>query len=88
MLAAATARNHLRPLAAVMASEAEFPNSTVDARRLVTYAKGLLGPCPEGKAKALDIGSGYGFFSRAALDQGFQVVAVNPAEAKIVFSSN
>ena len=65
-----------------MASEVEFPNSTVDARRLVTYAKQLLGPCQGGKAKALDIGSGYGFFSRAALDQGFQVVAVNPARAE------
>jgi SAM-dependent methyltransferase len=67
---------------AVMASEVEFPNSTIDARRLVTYAKGLLGPCQKGKAKALDIGSGYGFFSRAALEQGFQVVSVNPARAE------
>ena len=65
-----------------MASEVEFPNSTVDARRLVSYAKELLGPCQEGKAKALDIGSGYGFFSRAALEQGFQVMAVNPARAE------
>jgi SAM-dependent methyltransferase len=72
----------LTSCAAVMASEVEFPNSTVDAQRLVTYAKGLLGACREGKAKALDIGSGYGFFSRAALEQGFQVVAVNPARAE------
>jgi SAM-dependent methyltransferase len=47
--------------------------------RLVTYAKELLGPCRAGTARALDIGSGYGFFSRAARDQGFQVTAVNPA---------
>ena len=72
----------LTTFAAVMASEAEFPNSTVDARRLVTYAKKLLGPFQAGEAKALDIGSGYGFFSRAALDRGFQVVAVNPARAE------
>jgi SAM-dependent methyltransferase len=72
----------LTSLAAVMASEIEFPNSTVDARRLVTYAKGLLAPSQAGQAKALDIGSGYGFFSRAALEQGFQVVAVNPARAE------
>jgi SAM-dependent methyltransferase len=67
---------------AVVASEVEFPNSTVDARRMVTYAKKLLGPRKEGQATALDIGSGYGFFSRAALEQGFQVVAVNPAMAE------
>lgn len=66
----------------VMASEVEFPNSTVDAQRMVTYAKELLGPCQEGTAKALDIGSGYGFFSQAALEQGFQVIAVNPASAE------
>ncbi len=66
----------------VMASEVEFPNSTVDAQRMVTYAKKLLGPCQAGKAKALDIGSGYGFFSKAALEQGFQVMAVNPARAE------
>lgn len=66
----------------VVASEVEFPNSTVDAQRMVNYAKKLLGPVKAGKAKALDIGSGYGFFSKAALEQGFQVVAVNPARAE------
>ena len=72
----------LTSFAAVMASEVEFPNSTVDALRLVTYAKKLLGPCHEVKAQALDIGSGYGFFSQAAMAQGFQVTAVNPASAE------
>jgi SAM-dependent methyltransferase len=72
----------LTSLDQVMASEIEFPNSTVDARRLVTYATELLGPCQSGQPQALDIGSGYGFFSKAALEQGFQVVAVNPARAE------
>lgn len=66
----------------VMASEAEFPNSTIDAQKMVSYAKKLLGPLPEGAAQALDIGSGYGFFSQAALAQGFRVIAVNPAKAE------
>jgi 2-polyprenyl-3-methyl-5-hydroxy-6-metoxy-1,4-benzoquinol methylase len=66
----------------VMAAEVEFPNSTVDANRMVGYAKQLLGPVNEGQAHALDIGSGYGFFSRAALEQGFRVTAVNPATAE------
>jgi 2-polyprenyl-3-methyl-5-hydroxy-6-metoxy-1,4-benzoquinol methylase len=74
--------NSLTSFEQVMISEVEFPNSTVDAQRLVTYAKELLGPCQAGKAKALDIGSGYGFFSKAALEQGFQVIAVNPASAE------
>ena len=39
-------------------------------------------PYKQGQAKALDIGAGYGFFSRAALEQGFQVIAVNPASAE------
>jgi 2-polyprenyl-3-methyl-5-hydroxy-6-metoxy-1,4-benzoquinol methylase len=72
----------LTSLDKVVAAEVEFPNSTVDARRMVGYAKKLLGPLREGKAKALDIGSGYGFFSKAALEQGFQVIAVNPASAE------
>ena len=72
----------LTSLEEVMAAEVEFPNSTVDAQRMVSYAKKLLGPLKDGQAKALDIGAGYGFFSRAALAQGFQVTAVNPASAE------
>lgn len=72
----------LTSLQEVLASEAEFPNSTVDAKRLVTFAKKLLGPENPENLKALDIGSGYGFFSQAARIQGFNVVAVNPAIAE------
>jgi SAM-dependent methyltransferase len=72
----------LTSLDQVMAAEVEFPNSTVDAQRMVNYAKQLLGPIEAGQAKALDVGAGYGFFSRAAVAQGFQVTAVNPARAE------
>jgi SAM-dependent methyltransferase len=72
----------LASLDEVMAAEVEFPNSTVDAQRMVNYATQLLGPIQGDQAKALDIGSGYGFFSRAAQAQGFQVTAVNPAKAE------
>jgi len=64
---------------AVLAAEREFPNSTVDAASMVRYAQKLLGPGHAGERLALDIGSGYGFFSKAALNQGFSVTAVNPA---------
>ena len=61
----------------VLAAEREYPNATVDAARLVGRAKELL---PEEKGlTALDIGSGYGFFTAAALRAGFQVTAVNPS---------
>lgn len=67
---------------AVMAAEIEFPNSTVDAKKMVKYARKLLGPEKARPGKALDIGSGYGFFSQAALNQGFKVTAVNPASTE------
>jgi 2-polyprenyl-3-methyl-5-hydroxy-6-metoxy-1,4-benzoquinol methylase len=72
----------LASLDEVMAAEVEFPNSTVDAQRMVNYATQLLGPIKEEPAKALDIGAGYGFFSRAARARGFQVTAINPASAE------
>jgi len=35
---------------------------------------------PEGKPRLLDIGCGYGYFSREARNRGFEVTAVNPSE--------
>jgi SAM-dependent methyltransferase len=64
----------------VMAAEIEFPNSTVDAQRIIDYAQTLLGP--RKNLQLLDIGSGYGFFSRAGIAAGFQVTAVNPASSE------
>jgi 2-polyprenyl-3-methyl-5-hydroxy-6-metoxy-1,4-benzoquinol methylase len=62
---------------AALASEAEYPNATRDANMLVKRALKYL-KAPYGQRKALDIGSGYGFFSKAALEAGFKVIAVNP----------
>ena len=64
----------------VMAAESEFPNSTVDAQRIINYAQKLLGS--RKNLTLLDIGSGYGFFSRAGMAAGFQVTAVNPASSE------
>ena len=64
----------------VMAAEIEFPNSTVDAQRIIKYAQKLLGP--RKNLRLLDIGSGYGFFSRAGIVAGFQVTAINPASSE------
>lgn len=62
----------------VIKGETEYPNATVDAKRLVERAKIFMAG-KEG-LKALDIGSGYGFFTNAALKAGFRVSAVNPGK--------
>lgn len=70
----------LSTLDEALASEREFPNSTLDARRMVVTADGLLGgrrPC-----RMLDVGCGYGFYSRAALDLGFTVDALELASTE------
>jgi len=69
----------LRPISfeQVMAAEADYPNSMVDSKRIVKCAKKLLNLV--GPLKVLDIGSGYGFFSREAINEGFDVTAVNPS---------
>jgi 2-polyprenyl-3-methyl-5-hydroxy-6-metoxy-1,4-benzoquinol methylase len=70
----------IEPISAeeVIRLETEYPNATVDGERLVGMAKSFLPGKQE--LKALDIGSGYGFFSRAAIQAGFEVMAVNPGK--------
>jgi SAM-dependent methyltransferase len=65
----------------VLALEAEDPNSTVDARRLVSTICELL-PRTGSKSGFLDVGCGYGFFSREAVDRGFEVTALDLATNK------
>jgi SAM-dependent methyltransferase len=54
-------------------SEEEFPNSTIDASRIASRCAALTS-----ERKFLDVGAGYGFFSSAALRNGFKVVAIEP----------
>ncbi len=56
--------------------EVEFPNSTVDAKRIAENLKRL---APG--TRALDVGSGYGFFSKALMEAGFAVDAIELGEA-------
>jgi len=69
---------HPVSFAEILRAEAECPNSTVDAKRIVGHAKQLLGLQEARGLRALDIGSGYGFYTRAAMEAGFAVFAVNP----------
>jgi 2-polyprenyl-3-methyl-5-hydroxy-6-metoxy-1,4-benzoquinol methylase len=64
-------------LNAVLEAEREYPNATRDAKTLIGVALNYLPPA-YGSRKALDIGSGYGFFSKEALKAGFAVTAINP----------
>jgi len=67
-----------RDLESVIATERRDPNSTIDARRIVATVRSMLGSAA-GKT-FLDVGCGYGFFSREALNAGFDVRALELAE--------
>ncbi len=60
--------------AGVMDREKAYPNSTVDAARISAACRHWTSG-----NRFLDIGAGYGFFTKAAIEQGFQVTALEPA---------
>jgi 2-polyprenyl-3-methyl-5-hydroxy-6-metoxy-1,4-benzoquinol methylase len=62
----------------VISQEWSDPNSTIDAVRLIKTINCLL-KNKKGK-RFLDVGCGYGFFSKAALSCGFDVIALELAE--------
>jgi len=65
-------------LKSVLAQEQNAPNSTVDARRLIKTIKSLVKNSESNRF--LDVGCGYGFFSKEALNAGFDVVALELAK--------
>ena len=60
----------------VMEHENIYPNSTLDADRMTETCKRFATG-----ARFLDVGAGYGFFSRAAAARGFEVRALEPARS-------
>jgi 2-polyprenyl-3-methyl-5-hydroxy-6-metoxy-1,4-benzoquinol methylase len=67
----------------VLEREKEFPNSIIDAKRIVLTSKSLYQNASQknrSDLKLLDIGSGFGFFSLCAIKSGFEVVSINPGE--------
>jgi len=62
-------------LAEIMAREAAFPNCTVDAFAMAEQARQL---DQTGNGRALDIGSGFGFYTQALRRQGYATVSINP----------
>lgn len=66
----------------LMAREKADPNSTIDAKRLVATTVDLLKQTATQRGRFLDIGCGFGFFSREAIDSGFEVTALDLAPNK------
>ena len=64
-------------LADVLAKEAEFPNCTVDAERMSQQASKLN---QSGRNSALDIGSGFGFYTQALRKVGYKTTSINPGK--------
>jgi SAM-dependent methyltransferase len=64
----------------VLMQEKEYPNAFIDSKRLINKALNKLSENKlNRKMLALDIGSGFGFYSKAAINAGFNVTAVNPS---------
>ncbi|GAV19890.1 bifunctional 3-demethylubiquinone-9 3-methyltransferase/ 2-octaprenyl-6-hydroxy phenol methylase [Mariprofundus micogutta] len=63
-----------KSLNSVLLREQDDPNTTVDARRMIDSIKKL--HTSEHNNKFLDVGCGYGFFSKQALDSGFDVISL------------
>lgn len=63
-----------------VSSEARFPNSSLDARRIVGTMARLLGNASRGRF--LDVGCGYGFYVRQARQLGFDVSAIELASTE------
>ena len=59
----------------VLLEEEEYPNSTLDARSMLSEIKTLTK-----NTKFLDVGAGYGWFTREALQANFECTALEPNE--------
>ncbi|WP_133717844.1 methyltransferase domain-containing protein [Methylocaldum gracile] len=62
-------------VADILAREAKFPNITVDAARMARDADRYNG---SRNKRALDIGSGFGFYTQALRREGYRTVSINP----------
>ncbi len=74
--------NEITTAAEVIKDEEDYPNATKDAKRIVKNIKKYT---TSKSVKFLDIGSGYGFFSKEALFQKFVVTSIelNSKDRKI-----
>jgi len=68
-------------LASITATERKYPNATIDASRIIKTVRGLLKTTRQ-QESFLDVGCGYGFFSKAAIDNGFNVTPLELAKSE------
>lgn len=61
----------------VLDREIAFPNCSVDAERMSFWADRLNG---SNTRQGLDIGSGFGFYTRALRSRGYDMVSINPGQ--------
>ncbi len=67
-------------LETILFTEENDPNSTLDAKRMIRSIKSLTEDVSGNSF--LDVGCGYGFFSKEAMDAGFDVIALELAETE------
>jgi 2-polyprenyl-3-methyl-5-hydroxy-6-metoxy-1,4-benzoquinol methylase len=73
-------KKEVSTLATILENEKKYPNSSVDAKRMLTTVCNFLNKeNNQFGQKLLDVGSGYGFFSYEALKRGFEVTAIELA---------
>lgn len=72
--------NNPQSAEAVIAAEKLDPNSSIDAQRMIGTVRHLLAGQTHMSRQLLDVGAGYGFFSKEAIISGFKVVAIELAE--------
>lgn len=76
-------QNEVTTLTSILEQEKKFPNSTIDAKRMITTVRKFLNKSDEtNRYKLLDVGCGYGFFSNDALKNGFDVIALELASTE------
>lgn len=70
-------RTEIETYQKVLQDEEDYPNAVLDATSIATRCRALA----VGR-RFLDIGAGYGFFSRAASQIGFHVTAIEPTKER------
>ncbi|MFP6711543.1 MAG: class I SAM-dependent methyltransferase [Rhodospirillales bacterium] len=78
-------------LSDILKKEADWPNSSVDAERIVGTAHSLVKTTsPEGALTLFDVACGFGFITREAINLGFDVTAleISNSDRKIASDMN